>query len=84
MACITAKSVEDQKMLSIWNEIVCDLVTQMYAFKPKPDRGFCSTVAKELVKKYPFMKDSGMSITGYVSFHCITWFNLHALSFLTL
>lgn len=70
MACITAKSVEDQKKLltvSIRNEIVRDLVTQMYAFKPKPDRAYCSTVAKELVKKYPFMKDSGMSVTGYVS-----------------
>lgn len=75
MACITAKSVEEQKklpMVSIWNEIVRDLFTQMYAFKPKPDRVYCTRVAKELGKKYPFMKDSGTSVSGYVSFHCIT------------
>lgn len=71
MACIKAKSVEEQKKLltvSIRNEVVHDLVTQMYAFRPKPDRAYCTTVAKELVKKYPFMKDSGTSVTGYVSF----------------
>ena len=70
MACIEATSVEDQKKLltiSVRNEIVRDLVTQMFAFQPKPDRVFCGTVAKELVKKFPFMKDSGTSVTGYVS-----------------
>jgi hypothetical protein len=72
MACITANSVEDQKKLltlSIRNEIIRDLVTQMYAFSPKPDRAFCSKVAKELVKKHPFMKDSGTSVSGYVCLH---------------
>ena len=70
MACTTAESVDEQKKLltmSIRNEIVRDLVTQMFAFKPKPDRVFCGTVAKELVKKYPFMKDSGLTTSGYVS-----------------
>ena len=76
MACTTAESVDEQKKLltmSIRNEIVWDLVTQMFAFKAKLDRVFCGTVAKELVKKYPFMKDSGMTTSDYVSLANITF-----------
>ena len=71
MTCIQAPTLEEQKKLltsSVRGEISRDLVTQMHAFKTKPDRAFCTLVAKSLVKKYPFMKDSGRNVSGYVSF----------------
>ena len=43
-----------------------DLVTQMHAYKAKPDTAFCTTVAKLLMKMYPFMKDVGQNVSGYV------------------
>ena len=70
MGCIRAGSTEDQKKMltpSIRNEIVRDLVSQMYAVKLKPDRAFCTLVAKSLVKKYQFLKDTGENVSGYVS-----------------
>ena len=70
MACIQAPSIEEKKKnltVSIRGEISRDLVTQMYAFKQKPDRSFCTYVAKCLVKKYPFMMDTGRNVSGYVS-----------------
>ena len=69
MACIRAATEEQKKMLTpaIRNKIVCDLVTQMYAIKLKPDRAFCTLVSKSLIKKYPFMKDTGDNVSGYVS-----------------
>lgn len=48
-------------------EIVRDLVTQMYACTDKPNKAFCSDVAKKLVSKYPFMQDKGEGVSGYVS-----------------
>ena len=70
MACIQASSIEEKKKnltVSVRGEICCDLVTQMYAFKQKPDRSFCTYVAKCLVKKHPFMMDTGRNVSGYVS-----------------
>lgn len=71
MQCINASSPADQKKLltsSVRGEIARDLVTQMHAFKAKKtDWAFCTTVAKLLVKKYPFMKDAGKNVSGYVS-----------------
>ena len=49
------------------NAIVRDLVTTMYAVKPKPDKEFCSKIAKRLTEKYPFMRDAGTNVSGYVS-----------------
>ena len=70
MSCLSA-STEDEMCrlltISIRNEIVRDLVTQMFAIQTKPDRAFCTTVAKSLVKKYPLLKDNGRNVTGYVS-----------------
>ena len=70
MQCINASSPADQKKLltaSLRGEIARDLVTQMHAFKAKPDRAFCTMVAKSLVRKYPFMRDAGQNVSGYVS-----------------
>lgn len=70
MSCISASSEEEMCQLltmSIRNEIVRDLVTQMYAIKTKPDRALCTSVAKSLVKKYPLLKDSGKNVSGFVS-----------------
>ena len=70
MQCINATTPGEQKKLltsSVRGELSCDLVTQMHAFKAKPDRAFCTTVAKLLVKKYPFVKDAGKNVSGYVS-----------------
>ena len=75
MQCINAPTPAEQKKLlthSLRGEISRDLVTQMHAFKSKPDRAFCTTVAKLLVKKYSFMKDAGKNVSGYVS-----WIVLH-------
>jgi len=47
--------------VNIRNEIVRDLVTQMYAMKKNPDKDFCTTVAK------PLVEDNGRNVTGYVS-----------------
>lgn len=70
MQCISASTPAEQKKLltsSVKGEIARDLVTQMHAFKAKPDRAFCTTVAKLLVKKYSFMKDAGRNVSGYES-----------------
>ena len=85
MACTTANEGAEATPNGVNpNEIVCDLVTQMYPFKPKSDRAYCTTADKELVKKYHFMKDSGTSVSGFESFHCITRHNLRVLFFSTL
>ena len=71
MQCINAPTQSDKKKLltaSVRGEISRDLVTQMHAYKAKPDRAFCTTVAKLLVKKYPFMNDVGQNVSGYVSY----------------
>lgn len=70
MASVNARSEEDKKLgltAAVRNEIVRDLVTQMYAYNAKPDRAFCTKVAKLLIKKYSYMKDVGTNVSGYVS-----------------
>ena len=70
MTCIHATTDEERRKLlttAIRNEVVRDLVTQMYAYNPKHDRAFCSVVARSLMNKYPFMKDVGTNVLGYVS-----------------
>ena len=52
----------------IRNEIVRDLVSQMFSFDSKPQKEFCTQVAKLLVKKYTFMQDVGQKVSGYVSY----------------
>ena len=67
MECIKEKDEDQQRRLltpKLRNEIVRDLVTTMYAYMSKPDKDFCTLVAKRLVAKYNFMKDVG---GGYVS-----------------
>lgn len=61
---------ERQKRLlpQVRNEIVRDFVVQMFTFEPQPKKPFVTDVAKQLVKKYPFLKDVGQSVSGYVSF----------------
>ena len=49
------------------SEIVRDLVSQMYAHKETPTKAFCTDVAEQFVSKYPFTKDAGAIVTGYVS-----------------
>jgi len=39
----------------------------MFCYDPKPQKDFCTDVAKMLVKKYPFMRDVGERVSGYVS-----------------
>ena len=71
MSCIKAPTVDEQKKMlttTVRNEISRDLVTQMYSQKQRPDRAFCTLVAKSLVKKYPFMIDTGKNVSGYVSY----------------
>lgn len=70
MNCITKDTEEQQRQAlvpKIRNEIVRDLVSQMFSFDPKPQKEFCAHVAKMLVKKYPFMRDVGLKVSGYVS-----------------
>ena len=51
--------------IELQNEIVRDLVIQMYACSEKPDKSFHTDVAKKLVSKYPFMRDKG-GVSGCV------------------
>ena len=70
MACINQPDEDQQKRAlipSVRNEIVRDLVVQLYAFTPKPQRAFCTKVAEMLVRRYPFMRDTGKKVSGYVS-----------------
>jgi len=76
MTCLRKDTEEEQRQAlvpGIRNEIVRDLVSQMFSFDPKPQKDFCTQVAKLLVKKYPFMRDVGQKVSGYVSyFYCLT------------
>lgn len=71
MQCIEAPTIKEKKKLlgapGLRGEISRDLVTQMYSFKQRPDRAFYTYVAKCLIKKYPFMRDNGVNVSGYVS-----------------
>jgi len=49
----------------IRNEIVRDLVSQMFSFDPKPQKNFCTQVAK-LLKNYPFTRDVGQKVSRYM------------------
>ncbi len=59
LSCIKEKKLT----LEARNEIVRDLCTHMYGHMKseveKPTAMFCREVAQKLVKKYPFMADSG-------------------------
>ena len=48
------------------NALVRDLVTTMYTYMPKPNKDFCTKVAKQLTDKYTFMRDAGTNVSGYV------------------
>ena len=74
MACLNGDLDTHKKLLthSVRNEIVRDLVTQMYCVNPRPDKHLCTLVAKKLVAKYKCLADidkSGRAI-GYVSYCC--------------
>ena len=60
---------EQRKRLTpdVRNAIVRDLVSTMYAHMSQPNKDFCTRVAIQLVQKYPFTKDVGSNVTGYVS-----------------
>ena len=75
MDCIRSPTVESRKIAlthSVRNEIVRDLVTQMFAVNPRPNSEFACQVARKLVRKHPFMKDVGDKATGYVSLASIS------------
>ena len=70
MHCIQQPTDEERvKFLTpqIRNEIVRDVVAQMFAFEPKPKKQFATEVAQQLVRKYHFLKDVGQGVSGYVS-----------------
>ena len=68
MQCLR-KETDEERLLELdtsrRNEIVRDLVTQMFAIDPKPNSTFASVVANKLVRKYPL--DIGSKVSGYVS-----------------
>lgn len=70
MHCIAQETEEAQRQAlvsKIRNEIVRDLVSQMFSFNPRPQKEFCEQVAQLLVKKYKFMRDVGQKVSGHVS-----------------
>ena len=48
----------------IKNAIVRDLDSTMYTLTSQPNKEFCTQAAKQLVQKYPFMKDVGTNVFG--------------------
>lgn len=71
MNCIRKETEEEQRQAlvpKVRNEIVRNLVSQMFSFDPKPQKEFCAHIAKLLVKKYSFMRDVGLNVSGYVSY----------------
>lgn len=70
MACLKQPTDSERKLEltpETRNEIVRDLVTQMFSYDPEPKAQFAAIVAKKLVKRHPFMKDIGERVSGYVS-----------------
>ena len=70
MECIDQPSIEEQQRAlntSIRNEIIRTLGTHMFSYNPKLTKAFCVEVARMLVKKYPFMRDTGKKESGSVS-----------------
>ena len=62
MASLTAKDMPSPLLRSA---LVRDLVVHMYSYGRRPSKSFCKYAARELINKYPFLKDS--IGTGYVS-----------------
>lgn len=70
MECIRKESEQQQRQAldqTTRNEIVRDLVTQMFSYNSELSKDFCTKAAKLLVKKYPFMHDTGHKVSGYGS-----------------
>lgn len=70
MACIQQPSEEEQKRTLtplLRNEIVRVLATQIFCVEPNPKKELITLVAKKLVAKYTFMRDTGEKVSGYVS-----------------
>ncbi len=59
--CIQNKCLDDSARCEIVRTLVC-LLFSRYS---KPDRSHCGTMARQLILRYPFMKD--VSGKGYVS-----------------
>ena len=73
MDCIQKTTEEEQRQAlvpKIRNEIIRDLVSQMFSFNSRPQKEFCSEVAKLLVRKHKFMRDVGHKVSGYVGCIC--------------
>ena len=70
MECIQQPTLEERKhalTASVRNEITRALSAHMFTHNSKPSKIFCTDVAKMLIKKYPFMRDTGTKESGYVS-----------------
>ena len=70
MECIQKENEEKQRQAllpAIRNEIVRDLVAQMFSYNPVPQKEFCTKAGSDAYKKYPFMCDTGHKVSGYVS-----------------
>lgn len=83
MECIEQQSLEEQKRAlnpSIRNEITRALGTHMFSYNPKHNKAFCTEVARMLVKKYPFMRNTGKKESGYVSIFFTLCTPLHTLT----
>ena len=66
MACIQQSSEEEKKRALgplVRNDVVRVLATQMFCYDPKPQKEFCTQVAKKLMRKYPFMVDTGKNVS---------------------
>ena len=71
MYCLQQPSLDEQQRAltpQIRNEIVRDMAVSMFSFQQKPNKAFISQAARSLVKKYPFLKDVGQNVSGYVSY----------------
>ena len=84
MECIKKKSLNAE----VRNEIVRDLVTNMYGYIEKPGAEFSTFAAQKLVLKYPFMRDHSIKdgsanshSGGYVS--CIPHYIYMVIHFLS-
>lgn len=74
MACIQQPTEEEQRHAlkpPVRNEIVRVLTAQIFCINPKPKTDLITAVAKNLTKKYPFMKDVRGKVSGYASGVCM-------------
>ena len=72
MHCISRETEEGRQLeldTSISNEIVRDLVTQMFTMDPKPSSSFATDVVRKLVRKYPFINDVDPKVSEFVRHH---------------